>query len=160
MDDQQKDTNTQVIEDVSAKITSGRNEDKNQAIILMNLEDLIKSNISTIARLKREVAEQRSMLEGGLEGDATYKEYSDRVKEVSKQRAEIRSQIMKQPSMITLVNKVKDLKAEIKERDTSLSDYLVEYQRLANTNQIEVDDEILEIVNVPRLVRLSSKPKK
>lgn len=59
--------------------------------------------------------------------------------------------------MQIIANKAKTLAAELKEKQFSLSDYLLEYQRLSGANQIEIGDgEILEIVNTARVVRKAS----
>jgi hypothetical protein len=65
---------------------------------------------------------------------------------------------MKQPSVMQLSNQIKSMRQEIKERQSSLSDYLQEYQRLTGATEIETSDgNILRIINSSRLVKESSK---
>ncbi len=131
-----------------------------QSQVLLSLEEMIKSYIASLDRLSEEKRKLAEMLADGFNNDAAFKEASDKVKEANKAKAVARQQVMGRQGMIESANKLKSISAEIKEKQLSLSDYLLEYQRMANgVNEIEgYDGEVREIVHIARLVKkLSSK---
>ncbi|MDE2025840.1 MAG: hypothetical protein KGJ07_05065, partial [Patescibacteria group bacterium] len=94
----------------------------------------------------------------GFNNDAAFKEASDKVKAVNKEKSAIRQQIMNRPGIIEIANKLKDIKSELKEKQVSLSDYLLEYQRMAGVNEIETSDgDVREIVQVAKLIKKAKK---
>lgn len=132
----------------------------NGAQVLLDLEQLIKTNIANIDKGKAELKKQREMLTSALENDETYRLHNEEAKKTAKTKAQTKYQIMQQPTNKALAEKVKDLSVEIKDADAALSDYLREYQRLSGANEIETDDgEVREIVYVARLVKKSSRGK-
>lgn len=145
---------------VDAEIVSQDSPDvpTDNSQVLTSLDEMIKSYVQSIDRLKGEVRKHKEMIEDGFANDPVYKEHDEAVKAATKVRQATKSEIMKQPGVLTLVQKLKTLTSELKEKNTSLSDYLLEYQRLSGANQIEMDDgEILEIVNSAKIVRKPSK---
>jgi seryl-tRNA synthetase len=131
------------------------------AEILISLENLIKSSITKIDKLQQETRTQKQMIDSVFENDETFKTHLDQAKEATVTKNKTRQEIMKQPSVVALNNKVKTLSAELKELQQSLSDYLLEYQRMAGVNEIEGEDgEVRVIVNSARVVRASSGKKK
>ncbi|KKR83803.1 MAG: hypothetical protein UU73_C0003G0238 [Candidatus Daviesbacteria bacterium GW2011_GWA1_41_61] len=152
MDNPQTDDLT--TEEVKDNKTAGDGKDQSQASVLINLEQLIKSHISGVDRLKEEVTKHKGMLDDILANDQTYKEHTERAKEASKIKAATRAQIMKQPQVAELAEKVKSMKVEINEMEDALSDYLKEYQRMSGVNEIEGEDgEVREIVYVAKLIK-------
>lgn len=147
------------LEDVKEEIQDGEivaTED--QSAVLTSLDQMIKAHVSSIDKLKTEVKKLREMIQDGFANDAVYKEHDDAAKAAAKVRQATKAQIMKQPAVLTLVQKMKTLNSELKEKQYSLSDYLLEYQRLSGANQIETDDgQVLEIVNSAKIVRKASK---
>lgn len=133
------------------------------AAVLLSLDSMIKSHIKSLDTLGVELKKKREMLEDTFTNDPTFKEHAENAKKAAKIKAETRSQIMKQPQIAQLANKVKELSSEIKTRKLELSDYLLEYQRMSGANQIEGEDgEIREIVNeaklIKRAIKISSTP--
>ena len=57
--------------------------------------------------------------------------------------------------MVETANKAKSINADLKEKKQSLSDYLLEYQRMAiDVNEIEgYDGEVREIVHLAKVVK-------
>ncbi len=130
----------------------------NAAQVLLDLENLIKSNIASIDAHKAELSKQREMLESALQNDETYREHDKAAKEATKVKMKTKQQILQLPANKQLVDKVKEAALEIKEADGALADYLREYQRMSGATEIELDDgEIREIVNTPKLLKKSSK---
>lgn len=131
-----------------------KSEADDQAELVMKLEGMIKNNNSQIAKLSAELSEAREMLKDSFENDATYKEHADAAKEANKVKAATKAQILKQPTVKALADKVKTLSSELKELKEGLSDYLREFNRLSGITEIEGDDgELLEIVYVAKLVK-------
>lgn len=128
------------------------------AAILLNLEELIKNHIHSLEKLKEEHKKLKEMFEDAFANNPVYRENAEKAKEAAKIKATTRQQIASQPSIINLANKIKEFSLDIKERQAALSDYLLEYQRLTGSNEIEdANGQILEIVNSAKLVRRSAK---
>ena len=146
----------QTLDDIQVS-SSARNSPEDQSQLLTSLDEMIKSHVQSIDRLKTEVKKLREMIQDGFANDAVYKEHDDAAKAAAKVRQATKAQIMKQPAIVALVNKMKTLNGELKEKQFSLSDYLLEYQRLSGANQIETDDgQVLEIVNSAKVIRKAS----
>lgn len=125
--------------------------------LIMNMENMIKSVMSTLDKLKIDMGAFQETLNDIFENDETYQEHSKLAKEASKVKSNTKRQILKQPQAGDLDNKIRTLKSEIKENKASLSDYLREYQRMSGINEIEgTDGELLEIVYDAKLVRKRS----
>lgn len=128
------------------------------ADVLLNMEGLIKSHISSIDRLQEQVEKHQSLLDNIFENDSTYKEHEKDAKEAARIKSATKQQILKQPQAADLFNKVKTFRSELKEHKASLSDYLREYQKMSGLTEIEGDDgETREIVYSAKLVKKSSK---
>lgn len=142
------------LEDVQATSKNGDGTPEDQSTLLTGLDEMIKAHVQSIDRLRTEVKKLREMVQDGFANDAVYKEHDDVAKAAAKVRQATKAQIMKQPAIVALVQKMKTLNSELKEKQFSLSDYLLEYQRLSGANQIETDDgQVLEIVNSAKVVR-------
>lgn len=125
---------------------------------LFTIENLIKTHISHIETVKSELGKQVEMMNAVLNNDSGYKEAADQGKEVTKKKAEAKQNILKSPSNASLNQKIKDMRQELKELKGALSNYLQQYQKIADTDQIESEDgEVRQIVYSARLVKLSSK---
>lgn len=159
MDDTQQNATEKVqVEDAEVIETAEVPAVEGDATVLTSLDELIKNHVKSIDKLRIEVKKQQDMINDGFQNDPVYRENEAKAKEAAKVKNTTKQQIMKQPAMVTLSNKVKSMKAELKDKQFALSDYLLEYQRLSGANQIETDDgQILEIVNQAKVVRKSSK---
>jgi hypothetical protein len=130
----------------------------NGAQVLLDLEQLIKTNIANIDRGRAELKKQREMLTSAFENDETYRLHNEEAKKAAKTKAQTKYQILQQPQNKQLAEKVKSIAADIKEADGALSDYLREYQRLSGSNEIETDDgQVREIVYTAKLVKRSDR---
>lgn len=120
----------------------------------LNLEELIRNYINRIDQLKEDLGKQKEMLDDSFESDAVYREHSEKVKEATKIKSATKQQILKQPAMAELSEKVKDLKFDIDEQETMLNDYLQQYQKVSGANQIDLGNgEFMEIINIVKLVK-------
>lgn len=128
------------------------------AAVLLNLEELIRNHIQSLDKLKEEHKKLKEMFEDAFANNPVYRENAEKAKEAAKIKATTRQQIASQPSVINLANKIKEFSLDIKERQAALSDYLLEYQRLTGSNEIEdANGQILEIINSAKLVKRSAK---
>ena len=126
--------------------------------VILNLEGLIKNHTSSIQRLRDGAGKLQDMLSDIFENDPTYKEHLEQAKQAAKVKNATKAQILKQPQAADLTLKVKDIKAEIKETQQALSDYLGEYYRLSGISDIEGEDgRIRSIVYVAKLVDKSPR---
>ncbi len=133
--------------------TEGSNE-VGKADILINLESLIKSNLSAIERLQVEVRENKGILDDIFNNDPTFKKHSDDAKEAVRIKTNTKQQILKTSQAADLNNKLKTMQSELKEMQGSLSDYLQQYATMSGVNEIEGEDgEVRQIVYVARLIR-------
>jgi hypothetical protein len=145
MDNQ--NTQTPLPEGTNAPVTS-----------LFAIENLIKTHISHIESVKLELHKQSEMFNDILSNDPAYKKASDEGKEINKKKSEARQNILKSPSNASLNQKIKDMKQEMKELKNALSNYLQQYQKIADTDQIESEDgEVRQIVYSAHLVKLSGR---
>jgi hypothetical protein len=126
----------------------------NDAVLLVRIEEMIKTHISQMDELSGKIQEHKEMLDDIFKNDETFQEHDKIAKEASRIRGNTKKEIMKRPAVADLDNKMKSLKSEKAELEDGLSDYLREYQRLSGSNQIEGEDgEMREIIFVPKLVK-------
>ena len=126
----------------------------NGAATMLNLEELIKSHIYSLDKLRNELKDLREMHEDSFNNNLTYKEKADIVKEATKKRSQVRQEIAKQPSVAVLEQKIKDLRFDMKEKQQTLSDLLADYKEQTGATQIETSNGlVLEIVSTAKLVR-------
>lgn len=133
-------------------------EISSQAETLVTITGLVQNYISSIDRLKKEITENQQMLQDSFLNDVTYKEKDDKAKEAIKARNAFKQQILKQPTLMALAEKIKDLRSSMKDSKQQLSDYLQEYQKLTGANEIEdAQGNLNEIRYTARLVKPSRK---
>lgn len=124
---------------------------------LISVEKLILSYIIQIERAQDELKKLNEMLDDILINDPNYKENFDKAKEAAKNKLASKQEVLKQSEPASLNSKVTDLRTQIKELRTSLSNHLQDYQKLSGSNQIESDDgEVREIVYVSKLIKRSA----
>lgn len=166
MDDQNNPNNTDdviveaevISEEVVEETPVDADTPVGDAAILLNLEEMIKSYITSLDRLRDEQRKHREMFEDSFQNDPIFRENSEKAKEALKVKNTTRQQIVSQPSVIAIANKIKSVSGEIKEKQNSLSDYLLEYQRLTGSNEIEDNDgQLREIINSAKLIKRSTK---
>lgn len=129
-----------------------------EASVVLSLDELIKATISSMDRLRIDIKKISEQVNDACNNDPIYHDRAETVKQAQKARLQTKNEIMKQPATQTLANKLKTLRAEHKEKKASLSDYLLEYKRLTQANQLELPfGEVLEIVETAKVVRKQIK---
>ena len=155
MDDNAQDS---IVEAEVEEVAPPQVIEEDQATVLLSLEQMVKTNITSIEKLSTDLKQQKAMLEDVFINDSTYQEHAKTAKEAAQVKSRTKQEIMKRPSVFQIANKIKTMQADLKERQASLSDYLAEYQRMSGANEIEVENgEVLEIVATMRVVRRSTK---
>lgn len=148
------DEKTQTVEETVEVVAT--TDTPNQGMVVIELENMIKSHLASIDKIEQEYSKHRDMLEDIFNNDTTYKEQAQKAKEAARIKNNTKQEIMKQASVATLAQKVKDMKREMNELQTALSDYLREFQRISGMNEIEGDDgEMREIIYIAKLIRKS-----
>ncbi len=128
--------------------------------VLLSLEEMIKTSIATVSNLRSEIKKHQEMFNDSFLNNPTYIENDKKVKEANKVKSTTRQEIIKQPAVAQLSGKIKDMRTDMKEKQNSLSDYLLEYQRLTGATQIEDNDgNVLDISNSAKLIKRSDPRK-
>ncbi len=154
--DEKSDSTILAVESETVTVTTDDavTESTDQSTVYLSLENLIKSNLTTIDTLQKQYKEQKEMVDNVLENDQTYRQHLETAKEANNVKSATKQQIMKRPDVIRIAEKMKALKEEMKETQATLSDLLQEFQRVSGSNVIEREDgQILEIVSTSKLVR-------
>jgi len=147
----------QVIEEAS-EVVIDQNPQSGNAEIVLSLENMIKNHITSLDGLAEQIRKHREMVDSAFENSEVFKKHNETAKEALKVKNTTKQEILKQPAMVELSNKLKSLQAEYKERMQELSSLLPEYQRLSGLNIIETDDGAeREIVTTAKLVKRTVK---
>lgn len=146
-----------VVETENAPETS-RDAGAASADTVLELEQMIKTNVTAIDRNKSELKKLKEMLESALLNDEPYRIASEKAKEAGKEKGKAKAAVMQNPATKQLDEKVKDLTTENKELAQAQSEYLREYAKLSGTNEIEGEDgEVREIIYVAKLVKKAKR---
>ncbi len=126
----------------------------NAGTVIIELEGLIKTHISQVDKVADALRKHKEMLDDIFNNNPTYKQHQDAVKEATRIKNNTRQEMMKQPQVAELSDKVKDMKTELKDLRGALSDYLREYQRMSGVNEIEGEDgQLREIIYEAKLIK-------
>ncbi len=139
---------------VSSDVPASSSSSQSEVMILESLESLIRENLARVDKLQIEANQQKEMIDSVLLNDEVYKQHEEAVKAAQNVKNGTKSQIIKRPDVAHVVEKLKDLKLEIKEIRESMASYLQEYVRLSGSTEIENDrGEVMQIINVAKLVK-------
>lgn len=145
------------VEETTTPSTDTPEPTDNDGVLLVRIEEMIKTHISQIDKLQEDVTKFKEIVDDIFANDQVYQEHDKVAKEAAKIRAATKAQIMKRSDVADVAQKMKDLKSEKVELEEGLSDYLREYQRLSGSNEIEGEDgQMREIVYMAKLVRKSA----
>lgn len=125
---------------------------------LITLTGLINNYLVQIDRSQQELKTHKQMLEDAFANDPTYREQNEKVKEATKVRNGTKAQILKQPTLVELATKIKDMRESLKEARENLSSYLQDYAKMTGEQSFEnPNGEVLQIIYTARLVRIGEK---
>ncbi len=155
MDDTQNVQDGEIIEENSEGTTATTPTEVDQSQVLLSLEEMIRSNLASLEKLRLELRQTKEQFDDSFNNNPTFRENSEQAKNSAKKKQETRQNIMKQPAVAQLSDKMKSMRLDLKEKMAALSDYLLEYQRLTQSMTFENDGEVLEIINSAKLVKRS-----
>jgi seryl-tRNA synthetase len=125
-----------------------------EADSILHMESLIKNQVEAIRKLRDERQKTREQFDDSFNNNRTFREHTEKVKEVTKSKNSIRAEILKQPSVARLQQKVKDLNFDINEKEKTLSDLLLDYKEQTGATQLTLIDGMeVQIVMSAKLVR-------
>lgn len=132
--------------------------DTQSADTVLELERMIKTNITTLDRNKSELKKLKEMLESALLNDEPYKLAAEKAKEAAKEKGKAKLQVLENQATRQVADKIKDMTTENKELMQAQSEYLREYARLSGTSEIETEDgEVREIIYIAKLVKKAKR---
>lgn len=120
---------------------------------LFSLEEFAVTKTNSIEELKKQLKEAKTMLDDTLKANSVYVTKDNAVKEATKERTVVKKQIMSDPGVQNLVQRIKGIAQEIKEKTAEVSDYALEYQRLSGATEIQKNGVTYDIVKVAKLVK-------
>lgn len=121
---------------------------------VIELEQMIKTNVTALDRNKTELKKLKEMLESAFLNDEPYRVAAEKTKEAAKEKGKAKMAVLENQATKQISEKVKDMTQENKELAQAQSEYLREYARLSGTNEIEGEDgEVREIIYVAKLVK-------
>lgn len=130
---------------------------QSQAELVVSLTNLINANLAEIDTIEKETAQQKEMLDSVLENDLTYREHAEKAKEAARIKSNTKKEIFKRPDVKHVVEKLGELKENIRETREELSNYIQEYAQVSGQNYFEAaDGTIQEIVYVAKLRKKSA----
>jgi hypothetical protein len=126
----------------------------NTATDIINVENLINSYNLKLDSLTRDLQEQKSMLQSILDSDSEFSQLALEAEKVTKTKSIARQKALKQSNAISIIDKTKDIKNELREVKIAMSDYLTQYITLSGSRQIEAPDgTLMDIIYSAKLVK-------
>lgn len=110
------------------------------ALQLIDLEKTIKTFHQGIQMKRAELKKLKEMIDDTLENDQVYSDHTELVNEAKRVQKETRDQLMNVSSIVSTLEEMKELKGEVKDLQTHLSDNILKYYDMAKTDHITMDD--------------------
>ena len=125
---------------------------QSQTELVVSLTTLINANLSEIDNLGKEMSKHKEMVDSILSNDATYKEHAEKAKEAGRIKSNTKREIFARPSVKHVVEKLTELRENLKDTREELSNYIQEYAKASGQNYFEAEDgSIQEIVYIAKL---------
>lgn len=152
MDDTLPQSDTIEGEVVEVAGTPSMTDGENAAQTIISLTNLINANLGEIEHLREDAMKHKEMLDSVLENDATFKEHAEKAKEAARIKTNTKKEIFKRTDVKHVVDKLNEVKENLKETQEELSNYIQEYSQLSGQNYFEAaDGTVQEIVYVAKL---------
>lgn len=128
------------------------------ALTLLDLERTIKVYHQGIQAKREELRKFKEMIDDTLENDAVYAEHTEMVNEAKRVQKTTKDALMNVSSVISTLEDMKELRNDVKDLQTHLSDNIMKYYDIAKTDRITMDDgETYMIKTSAKLVKESSR---
>jgi len=145
--------NQNINKDVSVSVEK-KNDSLDQANMMLDLENLINSTLAKIDTLTKETSKLNEMLNSVLENDETYLSHLEAAKEANRVKNATKNEILKRPEVSHTVDKLREIKTDLKDDRDALSGYLYEYSRLSGSDEFEANDgTVKRIIYTAKLVK-------
>jgi Mg2+ and Co2+ transporter CorA len=144
----------ETIESDDTESQAAGNPDTQTALSIMQIENMINSQIEEIDKTRDDVKMLKSSFEDAFKNDAKYREFDEKVKEVAKLKKQYVDAMKKDASIQKAEQDFINRRDELKDLQMGLSDYLKEYNRVSGLSQFETQDgQLLKIVQTFKLVK-------
>lgn len=122
------------------------------------LTELSKNYAASIDGLTLQISAANQAIKDGLAADEEYKALDEQIKALQKKRIIVKKEAMARQNLIAQQEQLKDLKKDRKEKKESLSEYLLELQKMTGITQMELFDG--RVYNIKKNAKLVKPPKK
>jgi len=112
------------------------NEIKAESPEVASLKDLIKNHAQKLQVITDQLKEKKGVFKIELSNNPSFVEVEGKVKEAKFAEKTVKAEILKEPSMATLDQEIKDLNFDLKETKQTLSDLLVDYRDVSKNTQL------------------------
>lgn len=114
--------------------------------------EVVRRRLSIIESSKIELKKLKEMHDDAFLGNELYVKADKLVKEATQKRKEIQAQLSKQSAVAEVFDKMKNLKEQIRDEESTLADELMEYYKTAGVLEIEdADGNVQEFIFTVRL---------
>lgn len=120
---------------------------------LFALEDLTITTESSLSEKKKQIKELGEMIKGVYQRSEAYRQKEELVKLNKQDLQQTKTQLDTHPEVAALQVRKKELQEEVKEAKVAISDYALEYARLAGKETIEKNGVTYDIVKSAKLVK-------
>lgn len=102
-----------------------------------HIKSLIQNHLDKMDAAIEKQREFKQMLNDVLLNDQVYQESAKKGEEANKAKNQTKQQLLKDPKVAGIVDKIKEFSLQVKESRVALSEYLLQYQQIAGVNEIE-----------------------
>jgi hypothetical protein len=127
-------------EDLAQLALDEAEESDKLAETLTSLQNLIERRALQVEAIKEKLSENRSMLRDVYTNDETLTDAQEEQKAYSSKVRERKSQINSSPEAMSIKTKIAELREEQKELEETLSNHLVNYHSMTNSNSFDTSD--------------------
>ncbi len=127
-------------EDLANKALDETEESDQLAETLTSLQNLIERRANQLEEIKDNLKSTRTMLRDVFDNDGDLSEAQEEMKAHSIKVKERKSQLSSNPEAMSLKVKINELREEQKELEETLSNHLVNYHSMTNSNSFDTSD--------------------
>lgn len=145
---------------VSYEDTSTPAEHGPDVVTMLDMERTIKTYHQSIVAKQNEMRKIKEMIKDTFENDQVYEEHEALLNEAKNKLKATKDQLMGVGSVVSTLEEMKELAADMRELKGHLSEQLMRYYDMTNAQSITMDDgETYMIQAQAKLVKQSSKYK-
>ncbi len=107
---------------------------------ILSLQNLIEKYARQLQELNKQLAEKKDSYRNFFNNDVELNEAQEKAKELTKFIKKRKAELRSHPQIVELSSEIKQLNEEKKELEQSLSNYLVTYHALTNSNSFDTSE--------------------